>query len=727
MEGNLAENWARWHRKVAFYILSCANIQTDLQKVGVLLSLIGDSALDVISTLKFTHEGEEFTGTIENANKLKYDDLVKQISEYCSPRKTVLLERYRFWQRQQKPDETADQYSTELRRLYTRTEYGANQEELIRDQFIFGMTNQEARIRLLQEDYSKLTLEKAISYCRVKEATEIESQEMSKVQAHSVQKKKPQKFQAQRTQPQKTQPQRTQPQRTQTQKKDGTFMCKNCATEHGRRECPAYGKRCNGCQKLNHYKKCCRSKVETVNEDTLSVNNVSSFFIGSLKNSDVCKSWYTYINVAGINVKFKLDTGAEANILQALIAILRSGWPEHRTMVPESVKQYWQARQEIHEADGLLFCKDRILVPPKMKKEILRILHEGHMGIDKTRARARDILYWPGMSQDIEDLIQKCDICIQQSSSQRRESMILHEIPERPWMKIGADIFQLGRHDYLCLVDYYSKFPVIRQLKGKTADAVIINLKSVFAEYGIPQEVISDNMPFSSVQFQEFATSYGFNSTTSSPTYSQSNGQVERTIGTVKKMLKKATDPYLALLEYRNTTIKGMKYSPAQILNSRRLRSKLPVSTKALEPEVTKDAHTEMLQLRDKMKKQYDQGSRDLAPLQAGAKVWARMNNTWKPARIQTAHGSPRSYLLESESGHLIRRNRRQLKPRYDDYSPVLEYLPIDLDQGDQVPDQPEVEVPVQVPNQPEVPEQATARLTTRSGRVLKPPDRLDL
>lgn len=359
-----------------------------------------------------------------------------------------------------------------------------------------------------------------------------------------------------------------------------------------------------------------------------------------------------------------------------------------------------------------------------MKKEILNTLHEGHLGIEKTRTRARDILYWPGMSQDIEELIQHCDICTEHSSQQRRETMILHDIPDKPWFKIGADIFQLGSQDYLCLVDYFSKFPVIRLLKTKTAQSVITNMKSVFAEYGIPCEVISDNVPFGSVEFRQFAESYQFKTTTSSPTYSQSNGQVEQMIGTMKKLLKKAKDPYLALLEYRNTPFKGLKYSPSQMLNSRRLRSKIPVSTEALKPEVASNAHSEMLLLRDKMKKQHDQGSRDLAPLEAGALVWARVNNSWKPTRIRAVHGSPRSYLLESERGQPFRRNRRQLKPRYNaDYSLAPIDPPIDIGQDEQVPAPAQCNPPARVPTRHD----GLDRPPTRSGRVPRAPNRLDL
>jgi len=88
----------------------------------------------------------------------------------------------------------------------------------------------------------------------------------------------------------------------------------------------------------------------------------------------------------------------------------------------------------------------------------------------------------------------------------------------------------------------------------------------------------------------EFAEEWKISPSTSSPHYSQSNGQAERAIQTVKNILRKAneadTDPYLALLQYRNTSVTGCDYSPAQMLFSRSLRTKLPVAAEQLTPAI---------------------------------------------------------------------------------------------------------------------------------------------
>ena len=118
--------------------------------------------------------------------------------------------------------------------------------------------------------------------------------------------------------------------------------------------------------------------------------------------------------------------------------------------------------------------------------------------------------------------------------------------------------------------------------------------KSICARHGIPGDIGSDNMPFGSRKFKDFAYEWGIKTTTSSPTYAQSNGQAERCVQTLKGLFKKADedcrDPYLALLEYRNTPVTGLQYTTSQMLMGRLLRSKLPTKQTLLQPNVV-DAH----------------------------------------------------------------------------------------------------------------------------------------
>ena len=101
------------------------------------------------------------------------------------------------------------------------------------------------------------------------------------------------------------------------------------------------------------------------------------------------------------------------------------------------------------------------------------------------------------------------------------------------------------------MVDYWSKYPEVVEIKNKIATTIVTKMKEVFARHGIPEELMSDNMPFDSQEFRQFTRNWGVKQSTSNPGFAQSNGQSERFIQTIKGMMKKADDDiYLAHLEY---------------------------------------------------------------------------------------------------------------------------------------------------------------------------------
>ena len=107
--------------------------------------------------------------------------------------------------------------------------------------------------------------------------------------------------------------------------------------------------------------------------------------------------------------------------------------------------------------------------------------------------------------------------------------------------------FEFNNQHYLLIVDYFSKWPEISKLDNLSAKNVISYMKSQISRYGIPDELISDNGPqFACEEFAQFMKDYDIKHTTSSPYHLQANGQAERTVQTVKRLLVKAKDPYKA-------------------------------------------------------------------------------------------------------------------------------------------------------------------------------------
>ncbi|UYV66708.1 K02A2.6-like [Cordylochernes scorpioides] len=285
-----------------------------------------------------------------------------------------------------------------------------------------------------------------------------------------------------------------------------------------------------------------------------------------------------------------------------------------------------------------------------------------------------------------------------------REPMLPHQVPDYPWQKVGIDIFQIESSKYLLILDYFSKYPEIYQLQDMTTDTIIRILKRTFSNSGIPETLVSDNgPPFFSMEFQNFTRTWNIVHVTSSPYHAQSNGMVERTVQTLKKLIKRcgeeSTDPYLALLNLRNTPHNNLP-SPAQILMSRNLR-----------------------------------------PLSIKDRVWFRKDKRWIPGQLENQANEPRSFYVKDQEGNEYRRNSihiREDKRSETTHTDWEKPEQADLQDLEESPLQPTSSGQLSSPGSPEnvtttgPPESCTNGspgnlITTRSGRVVRPPRRLNL
>ena len=127
--------------------------------------------------------------------------------------------------------------------------------------------------------------------------------------------------------------------------------------------------------------------------------------------------------------------------MQQLRRTIIEGWPSENTTLPESVKPYFQIREELTVSDGLIFRGHRVVVPPLQRASMLRTIHSSQCGVNACRRRARDSLYWPSMNAQIKDFITTCEICRSIDMKQQKETLHLHEVPDRRWAKVAVDLF----------------------------------------------------------------------------------------------------------------------------------------------------------------------------------------------------------------------------------------------------------------------------------------------
>jgi len=155
--------------------------------------------------------------------------------------------------------------------------------------------------------------------------------------------------------------------------------------------------------------------------------------------------------------KAEFRSATESDVsLQHVKKLTNEGWPANLNIVPESARPFWKVRDKLHVTDGLVFAGKQLVVPQTMNKVALQVTHEGHMGIEKCKQQASACLYWPSMNADIENLVNDCEVCNKFSSTIHKEPMIPHEVPSRPWEKVGVDYFIVHNKDFPLIVDYYS-------------------------------------------------------------------------------------------------------------------------------------------------------------------------------------------------------------------------------------------------------------------------------
>ena len=256
----------------------------------------------------------------------------------------------------------------------------------------------------------------------------------------------------------------------------------------------------------------------------------------------------------------------EDEVCRNLMHYCNTGWPSKKT-VPNNLKPYCQVASELSVVNGLLLQGSRIVIPTSLCAKILDQIHAGHQGISKCRQQAGQSVWWPGLSKQLEELVKNCEECCKHQI-QRAEPLLPSKLPNLPWQKLGTDLFEWDKSTYLLIVDYYSRYIELSKLRNTSAEEVISHTKSIFARHGIPEKLISDNgHQFSSEAFIQFAQSYGFEHVTSSPYFPQSNGEAERAVQTIKNLMKKKDDLYLAILAYRSTPTE-LGYNPAELLMS---------------------------------------------------------------------------------------------------------------------------------------------------------------
>jgi hypothetical protein len=269
------------------------------------------------------------------------------------------------------------------------------------------------------------------------------------------------------------------------------------------------------------------------------------------------------------------------------------------------------------------------------------------------------------MSQQIAELVRKCELCRKESAVQQTP-LLRSEFPPRPWEKLGSDLFFIDSKWYLLVVDYHSRFIEVALLDDLTSSQIISHMKSIFARHGVPELLISDNgRQYASEEFALFAKTYGFTHVTSSPRHPQGNGAAERAVQTVKNIMKKEGDPYMGLMAYRSSPLEN-GLSPAELLMGRRLRTTVPSLPLVLMPE---QPDLDKVKLKESVsraqsKENFDARYRVVRPpsFTPGDRVYVR-DLKREAEVVNSSPDRPQSVVVKDAKGTTVRRNASRVVP----------------------------------------------------------------
>ncbi len=406
-------------------------------------------------------------------------------------------------------------------------------------------------------------------------------------------------------------------------------------------------------------------------------------------------------------------------ILSKVHQYLRVGWPKERD---KELERFSSKRIELSIQDDCILWGSRVVVPQKGQDAIIQELHEGHPGMSKMKALARMYVWWPGIDADIERSVRRCRSCQEVRSSPPLAPLNPWKWPSRPWSRIHLDFAgPFENRMFLVIIDAHSKWIESFPTKNATSTVVIDCLRSLFARFGIPNTVVSDNGTcFVSSEFEAYLKSNGIKHNTSAPYHPASNGLAERAVQIVKRGLKKVTSGDIGarlakvLFTYRITQQSTTGLTPSELMFGRQLRTRLDLVKPNVEQRVE--------DRQAKQKEYHDKRARSRT-FQVDDKVFVK-NALGKPRWIAgtvAAVTGPVSYHVKLNDGRMRRCHQDQLRNREteSESSDTFESEPMDLT----------IPLPVLEESDEEQPPSSSSTVETRRtypSRVRAQPDRYE-
>ncbi len=388
----------------------------------------------------------------------------------------------------------------------------------------------------------------------------------------------------------------------------------------------------------------------------------------------------------------RLATASDPSMVELLNAV-EDGFPGTKSDLSEGIRPFHQYRNCLTSFDGVILYRDRIVIPPSLRQNVLESLHSAHQGTSQMCSRAESSFFWPGMTPAISDMRERCALCNRTAPSQPNMPPTPPMQPLYPFQAVVADYFNHMGHHYLVIVDRYSNWPIVEET-ANGSNGLVKSLRKTFVTFGIAEELSSDGGPeFTASQTESFLKAWKVHHRLSSVAFPHSNTRAEVGVKTVKRMLMDNTDNsgslntdafQRAMLQYRNTPDRDTNLSPAMCLFGRPIRDFIPIHPGKYMPHPTwKDtlqAREEALRNRHmRDSERLSEHTVHLPPLKIGDYVRIQNQvgphpNKWDKTGVVIEVRQYHQYVIRVDgSGRVTLRNRRFLRK----YTPVVERRPI--------------------------------------------------
>ncbi|XP_055619507.1 uncharacterized protein K02A2.6-like [Toxorhynchites rutilus septentrionalis] len=256
----------------------------------------------------------------------------------------------------------------------------------------------------------------------------------------------------------------------------------------------------------------------------------------------------------------------------------------------KDIRRYQVVENDLAVRDGILIKTGCAVIPKSIQTKALQVAHEGHPTTAKMKSIIRQRVWWPSISKDVQNWVEKCRTCVINGKPERTTPMERVFMPKTVWETIALDFngpyVKFGGISILVIVDYRSRYLSARPVRSTSFECTKRVLEKVFEREGYPKNIKTDNgPPFNSDDYKTYCSQRGINMIFSTPLFPQQNGLVESCMKVINKAMVAASTDKTNFIEELQKAVNAhnaaahsvTKVPPEEVMLARKVKRGLPL------------------------------------------------------------------------------------------------------------------------------------------------------